>query len=162
MFNTFSLLNNRPLTEDQKRQFHELLEVYSHSKQGQWISEIPFHQFEIRWCDKMTIDSGIMGAFVPWFGRKVFLMPSSSPAIKGVPDSWPEQIVPTLVHELRHAWQFRKYNFLYILCCLPGLREITLEKDAWRITEEAEKFFNKLSVERAQKRYRRRIENVGR
>jgi len=135
MFNTFSLLKNRALTEDQKKQFHELLETYSRSQQGQWLSEIPYHQFEIRWCDAMTIDSGIMGAYVPWFGRKVFLMPSEPPLIKNMPDPWPELIAPTLVHELRHAWQFQKYKLLYIICCLPGLRQITLEKDAWKITK---------------------------
>ena len=76
MFNTFSLMKNRALTEEQKQQFHKLLEVYSRSQQGQWLSEIPYHQFEIRWCTEMTIDSGIMGAYVPWLGNKVFLMPN--------------------------------------------------------------------------------------
>ncbi|MDD5697665.1 MAG: hypothetical protein PHH77_03525 [Victivallaceae bacterium] len=142
MFTSFSLSKNRPLTEEQKHRFHELLEVYSHSRQGQWLSDIPFHQFEIRWCDAMTPDSGVMGAFVPWLGRKVFLMPTEPPLIKGMADPWPEQIAPTLVHELRHAWQYQKYKILYIFCCLPGLREITLERDAWKITNDAQRFFS--------------------
>jgi len=142
MFNTFSLRKNRKLSDEQKQQFHKLLDIYSHSKHGQWISEIPFHQFEIRWCDAMTINSGIMGAYVPWFGRKVFLMPSEPPLIKNMSDPWPELIMPTLVHELRHAWQYQKNKILYVICCLPGLRQITLERDAWKITEHANKFFS--------------------
>ncbi|MCK4982792.1 MAG: hypothetical protein KAS17_07695 [Victivallaceae bacterium] len=141
MFNTFSLLKNRSLTKDQEKQFHELLETYSHSRQGQWIGEIPFHQFEIKWCDAMTAERGIMGAYVPWLGRKVFLMPNEQPLITGMPDTWPEVIASTLVHELRHAWQYQKNKILYVICCLPGIRQLTLEKDARNVTKHARIFF---------------------
>lgn len=84
----------------------------------------------------------ILGAYIPWVGKCVYLQPSATAPVQGK-DFWPELMAPTLAHELRHAWQFRKFSLLYLLCCLPGLREITLEKDAWRISREAEKYFKR-------------------
>ncbi len=149
MFTSFSLKNSRAVSDAENLEFQELLEVYSRTSEGQWLSEIPYHQFKIKWCSAMTMKSGIMGAFVPWMGKTIFLMPSSSPVLANMSDPWPELIVSTLVHELRHAWQFQKYKLLYIFCCLPVLREFTLEMDAKRIWEPATKFFEKLSADRA-------------
>ena len=52
--------------------------------------------------------------------------------------TWAEFITPTVIHELRHAWQFMRRPWLYILCSLPVLREFTLERDARSIGREAE------------------------
>lgn len=42
---------------------------------------------------------------------------------------------PTIVHELCHCWQFNKNKFLYILLQFPFVRNLTIEKQAYRISD---------------------------
>lgn len=150
MFTTFSLLKNEVVTETEKREFENLLRYYSATPEGAWLNELPWQAYEIRWCSNMNNSDGVMGAFLPWFGKKVFLLPSSPPfSNSGFRDPWPGLIAPTLVHELRHAWQFKRRPWLYVLCCLPVLREFTLERDAWTKTKPAQKYFDALEMHRS-------------
>lgn len=149
MFTTFSLLKSQPLTASEKREFEKLLRYYAATNEGAWLKDLPPSAYEIRWCPAMIKSGGVMGAFVPWLGKKVFLLPSTSQPTMPMRDPWPGLIAPTLVHELRHAWQYKRRPWLYILCCLPVLREFTLERDAWRKTQPAQKYFDTLEQHRA-------------
>ena len=144
MFTTFSLLKSQEVNADEKRQFWRLLETYSKTDAGNWMNDFQWRAFIINWCPAMLDSDGVMGAYVPWLGNKVFLLPSDSPVVAGREDYWPGLIASTLVHELRHAWQYRRNPILYVICCLPVLREFTLERDAWAITKPAEDFFAEL------------------
>ncbi len=144
MFTTFSLLKSKDLTVAEKREFDKLLTSYAGTKEGAWLNRIPWQACVIKWCPAMTQNSGVMGAFVPWFGEKVFLMQADAPAMPGVRDPWPSLIASTLVHELRHLWQFKRHPLLYVLFCLPVLRGFTLERDAWAQTKPAQDFFDAL------------------
>ncbi len=148
MFTTFSLLKSEDVTELEKQEFGKLLKYYAATQEGAWLNELPHSVYEIKWSPVMKKSDGVMGAFMPWMGKKVFLLPSSNPPAVPMRDPWPSLIAPTLVHELRHAWQYKKYKWLYILCCLPGLRQITLERDALVQTELAEKYFKTLEKHR--------------
>lgn len=144
MFTTFSLLKSKPVCADEKQQFWRLIESYASTESGKWLNDFQWKAFDICWCPAMTISSGVMGAFVPWFGEKVFLMQADAPAMPGARDPWPSLIASTLVHELRHLWQFKRHPLLYVLCCLPVLRGFTLERDAWAQTKPAQDFFDAL------------------
>lgn len=140
MFTVFDLKDSTPLAPDELRAVRRVLEDYCRTAAGAWLRNFPFRRFELRWCPAMTGD--VMGAFTllhPW---TIYLMPWSGEAVDGMRDyariSWAELITPTVIHELRHAWQFRRNPLLYAVCCLPLLREITLERDARRICCEAE------------------------
>lgn len=57
-------------------------------------------------------------------------------------DSWSEKanrilmVFPTIMHELCHYWQSRKYGLLYFLMQLPVVREFAIEKKANRISDK--------------------------
>ena len=149
MFTVFSLLKSAAVTDYERREFAKLLGYYSNTPEGAWLNALPWQTYEIRWAPAMKKSDGVMGAFMPWLGKKVFLLPSeNSPAVP-VRDPWPGLIAPTLVHELRHAWQYKRRPWLYVLCCLPVLRKFTLERDAWRQTQPAQKYFETLEKHRS-------------
>ena len=43
--------------------------------------------------------------------------------------------LPTMMHELRHYWQSRKYWWAYPLLQLPVVREFTIEKAAYAVSD---------------------------
>ena len=149
MFTTFSLLKSDGITESERQEFAKLLSYYSNTPEGAWLNELPYQAYEIRWCSNMQKTDGVMGAYMPWLGKKVFLLPSANPPVVPMRDPWPGSIAPTLVHELRHAWQYKKYKWLYVLCCLPVLRKFTLERDAWNQTQPAQTYFETLEKNRS-------------
>lgn len=142
MFTVFSLRQkyNREVSYHEKQEFFKILESFSQTQDGKFLNEILYRGFKIYWCKKMTPSSGILGAFSPWLGKKIFLMPHKFIIPSNSESTWVPIIAPVLVHEMRHAWQFRKFKWLYILCCLPIVRLLTLELDADRITKKAERF----------------------
>ena len=94
-----------------------------------------------------------MGCFSPIFPQKVFLLPQEN-EVKDRRDRedirrvyWLEQLFPTIIHELRHAYQWRKCKLGYILCALPVLREFTLEKGANEAQRQSESFAARWTAE---------------
>ena len=107
----------------------------------------------LQWCPAMCDSGGVMGCFSPIFSQKVFLLPQEN-EVKDRRDRedirrvyWLEQLFPTIIHELRHAYQWRKYKIGYILCALPALREITLEKGAREAQRQSESFAARWTAE---------------
>lgn len=141
MFTVFDLKDSTPLAPDELRAVRRVLEDYCRTAAGAWLRGFPHRRFELRWCPAITDD--VLGAFTllhPW---TIYLKPPDTEATGRLRDyariSWAEIITPTVIHELRHAWQFRRNPLLYAVCCLPLLREITLERDARRLCCEAER-----------------------
>ncbi len=163
MFTTFDLIISYPVPTNEREEYDYLLANYAATPQGRWLNNIAWRGFELKYCQKMA-DSSIMGAYLVAKPMTVYLMPSSATALNdpicnpnGRPN-WPECIITTLIHELYHAWQYRRCKWLYVLCCLPGLRQITLERDAWKITRQAEKFFVQFNANRAAREFEERIQ----
>ena len=141
MFTIFSLRKSREISYRQRIMLHELISAYADTAAGSWLNSYFWRGYKIKWCPAMNCSGGDMGAFLPWIGKKVYLMPDAANS-----DTWMIGIAPTLVHELRHVWQYHRHPVLYVLCCLPGLRQITLERDAWAATKPAEDFFSRLDA----------------
>jgi len=55
---------------------------------------------------------------------------------------------PTIIHELCHYWQFKSHPILYFFLQLPKIRDFTIEKQAYRISDylEANSKFNNMSI----------------
>ena len=134
MFTLFDLKNSVPLTPQETAAVWHVLDDYSRTAAGAWLRGFPVRSFELRWCPAMT--DAVMGAFVPSRPRTNYLRPEQTGM--AVSTTWAEIMTPTVIHELRHAWQFMRCPWLYVLCALPVLREYTLEVDAGRIGREAE------------------------
>lgn len=162
MFNTFDLIVSYPVPVNERKEFDYLLAAYAAMPKGRWLNDLAWRGFEFKYCQKMA-GSSVMGAFVVTAPRTIYLMPSSvntfsDPVFnpKGR-SNWPELIASTLVHELRHAWQYRRWKWLYVLCCLPVIREFTIEVDAKRVQKDADAFFETFSARRAAREFEERM-----
>ncbi len=67
------------------------------------------------------IDSGTLGKFRWWRPDEIAL---------GGDASMLEELASTAAHELTHRTQFYRNPLIYFLLSMPGLREITLEREA--------------------------------
>ncbi len=136
MFTLFHLKNSKPVTAAEHDALCRVLDDYARTPAGVWLANLPYHRFTYKYCPAMA-DSDVMGCWLPMYETTVFLRPCDVPG----PDSvtWIETIAASVIHELRHAWQFKRAPLLYILACLPMIRDLTIERDAKQITEKADK-----------------------
>ena len=124
MFSIFKLKESVRFSEDEEAYLRRMLQRYSVTRQGLWLQELDYRQFHFLWCPAMCDSGGVMGCFY-----------------------WLEQLFPIIVHELRHAYQWRKCKLGYILCALPVLREFTLEKGANEAQRQSESFAARWTAE---------------
>ena len=57
-------------------------------------------------------------------------------------DNWVISVIDTVVHELRHIWQRKKNLLLYVICCIPIIRQFTIELGAKAEQQYAREFFD--------------------
>ena len=122
---------------------HVLVEMLANALKDsvfQWLREIPLNSISFRFCPAITESDSVMGAFSILHPLSVFLrdFPERINTKPGGRSFWIELMFPSIIHELRHLWQFRKHPLLFILCSIPGLRYLTLERDADLYREAAE------------------------
>lgn len=155
MFTTFSLAKSVELTDGQRERLMHYVTRYANTREGAWLNDFEFRAVPIWWNYAMEPGDGILGAF-SFLTGKVYLQPEEIDKIaRG--SAWVELLAPTLIHELRHVWQYKRHPLWYILCCIPGLRQITLERDAWRETEPAQRFCDRLMA--AEDSYKYEVEH---
>lgn len=151
MFTVFALAKSVPLTDDQRERLMHYVSRYAKTRNGLWLNDFEFRAIALEWCYAMKPSDGILGAF-SFLTGKVYLQPEEIDKIaRG--SAWVELLAPTLIHELRHVWQYKRNPLKYILCCIPGLRQITLERDAWRETDPAQDFCDELMAAEDSFRY---------
>lgn len=109
-----------------------LVHNYAATLNGAWLNDFSWSTIPFDWSSKCNVDNGIMGMYT--FGH-IYLMD-----LHLVPD----QIFPTLIHELYHRWQWVKHPVYYLVGKL--IRPL-IEKPAERQTELAEEWLNKLPRE---------------
>ena len=153
MFSIFKLKESVRFSEDEEAYLRRMLQRYSVTRQGLWLQELDYRKFHFCWCPAMRDSGGVKGCFSPIFPQKVFLLPQEN-EVKDRRDRedirrvyWLEQLFPTIIHELRHAYQWRQCKLGYILCALPVLREFTLEKGANEAQRQSESFAARWTAE---------------
>lgn len=151
MFTTFSLKKENPLTHKELMALFRLVELYQNTPQGRWLLDLPWALYKFYWCEAMR-NGAVMGAYAPSKGRSIFLQPHHENG-----KSWLECIASTIIHELRHAWQYERNPAKYIASSLPLVRELTLERDAKAIDEKARPFFERVVANRAKRAFEERI-----
>lgn len=154
MFTLWSLNKSKPV--DGYTRIIILYALYLYRDYGgrhsAFLHDLPLSELEFLYCDNMNIDTGVMGAFSALHPKSIYLMkprPSASTGKSVELDrlnksGWPLGLFSTIVHELTHMWQRKKRPVLYTLCTLPGLREITLERDVKAAEEDARGFSDRL------------------
>ena len=143
MFTLFQLNKQKPFSQSQCDAIYDMLGKYSISPEGLWLQQISWHKVDFYWCERMDLDNGILGCFTPMYSNAVFLMPQPNPIPKTVKRHyWIQSLFDTVIHELRHMYQYRRHPVIYTLCSLPCIRRFTIELDARRCQEQAALFKN--------------------
>ena len=141
MFTVLSLKKSYMLAADELRYLLSMLQRYAVTPDGDWLASLlQDREPNFYWCEAMETGD-VLGCFTPIRPDAIYLQPRE----QTVPDAqgrvfWLELIFDTVVHELRHMFQYRRHPFLYVLCALPGLRQLTLEKDAKSVEDGARRF----------------------
>ena len=91
-----------------------------------------FDSVEWRWAD-WGKDSARMGQFAP-FKNCIYLSRRAGNLL-------PKMLLPTVVHELRHKWQRKKFGWLFWLLAIPIVRRFTIERDALALEAEADEIW---------------------
>jgi len=138
IFTLFDLPGSYPLREGERFRIFRIIDAYAKLPAGMWLNEINYRAMNLKWCPGMTPDNGVMGCFAIAVNT-IYLQPEN-PYEGNRDTAWIELLSNTLIHELRHVWQFRKNKLLYVLCSLPLLRDLTLERDAWAVSNAAQDF----------------------
>ena len=176
MFTSLSLLKSYPVPQVDRNAMLWYLRRYADTAAGMWLKTIHYSAMEYKYCWGMR--GGIMGAWLSLLKNRVYLMPEYADADPmeffanpiGRTDNthpaalsnWAALIVSTAVHELRHKYQRRRLGVvLYTLCTLPGLRAITLERDAHRIWKHCEPFMQKWNAMLTENEFLRRMNATG-
>lgn len=143
MFTLFDLKKSVPLTAEELRHLLSALRRFAATDFGRWLAPLLEPSEPAFFWNEAMKDGPVMGCFTPLHPRAVFLKPHTQ--YTDAPEKhgrafWCEMIFPTVVHELRHMWQFRRHPCRYVLCALPGLRQFTLERDAKAVEDDAQRF----------------------
>lgn len=91
------------MTDETRNKLERWTEMYSRTSDGAWLNDLRGGQIDMEWSDRCNAENGILGKYS--FGR-IILMEC---------ENCPDQIWPTLIHELWHYWQFKKSPIRYIL-----------------------------------------------
>lgn len=153
MFTIFSQFKSKQAPQAFTTRLLYLLNWYQQQPQGQWLRSLNIGAMKYVFCQNMTTQNGIMGAFSPLKKDNIALMANSNffdedgilnkkeldtmdqQVLKG----WAQVIAPTAVHQLRHKWQSLKYGpVIYTFLSFPILREFTIEADADMIMTKAQ------------------------
>ena len=138
MFSIFKLFNSIELNNYEKDYLHEILNEAQKHAEFAWLDQLNLKNLNIKECPEMMYTE-IMGAFTPLSPGTIYLQRVMQPSTELHP-LWLEFIFPTVIHELRHMLQFKKSPLLYCLCAIPGIRNLTLERDAEKQELLAEDF----------------------
>jgi len=84
----------------------------------------------IMWDDRMNTANGVLGSYSILHPDRILLASHAR--------MMTEVIMPTLCHELHHHWQYHKFGLLYVLGCIPIIREFVIEKTADAVEDAAE------------------------
>lgn len=175
MFTIFHQFKAKPAPQPFVTRLLYLINWYQRQPQGQWLRSINIGAMRFCFCQSMTVQNGVMGAFSPLKKDTVVLMPCQYIA----PDAqrqnrqldsfqiaalqgWAQVIAPTAIHQLRHKWQSLKYGPIgYTILSFPVLREFTIESDADRITIQAQNMLQpKIAADYAGRVYGKQADTV--
>ena len=142
MFTIFHARKNRiPLYEKEKSYLFMRFSAHMEKNpEAMWLLAVNYRNVEWFWSPGMNAENGVMGCADP-IRNAVYLMREPNVDIieelhKGekFDTFWLSNLFPIAVHELRHVWQYKRSPVIYTLLSLPGIREISLEADAWAHT----------------------------
>jgi len=145
--------NSRPFSTIEREWLTSILRKYASSEQGGWLTTVPFDtECKYNWCDAMDLDNGVLGAR-PLYGSDIYLAPPPNGRDKEtVVRDWIVSLASIAIHELRHMWQQNQFGLVaWSILRLPEVfpllyGKVVVERDAFAIENEAEKFIASLSA----------------
>lgn len=131
------------------------IDMYAETPNGKFLKEIDYHNLKYMWCYNMTIDT-VTGAWSCAFPNNIYLCPPSDNTV------WENDVatkmyhhlgivIPTVIHELFHKYQRAMLGFAYYcFCCLPIIRDLTIEPPAYKHYDLSDDWFTKIQQEEYQ------------
>lgn len=113
----------RPFTPDEREDMREILASVS--------IELP-PSINLEWDDTI-IRRGVLGAF-RWWRPDVI-------TVADIPHSLKE-LASTVTHELVHRDQYLRNKAVYLVLLAPGLRHLTLEREARRVERHVDELLH--------------------
>lgn len=146
MYTIFSLLKGQRLPSYAQDRIRKLLLRYQNTADGIWLRSVNIGQLNFYMCPDMTVQNGIMGAFSSLFKNNIYLMGPSNIAVydkqsqvyKDLVLSWYQNIITTVIHQLRHKYQSMQLGFLYTILAIPVIRQYTIQPDARSVQKVAQ------------------------
>ena len=90
----------------------------------------PVREAELYWEPKYE-GGATLASFSQWSPKRIKISTGGKMV--------PEMMLATVIHELRHMYQFQKYGrVLFSLASIPIIRMRLLETSAWNVEREAE------------------------
>ena len=157
MFSIFDLRNSRDLADYEKEYLMMLLNEAKQKEEFRWLNQLHLNSICIKECPKMS-GTDILGAFTPLAPDSIFIQRLTQ-YVPGRP-FWLEIVFSTILHELRHMFQFKKNRILYFLCTLPFIRNLTIERDAGKQALLAENFILAFSPKLDTAEYKKRFNKI--
>lgn len=156
MFTLYDLLDSYEVPESERNRMFRRVNQFAQTENGEWLNAINWRGVNLKWAlGMMTRKKSVLGCYV-FKSNTIYLQPEDV-YNSGKGSQWPELMVPTLIHELRHKWQYERNRLAYrLLCWLPILRKWTLERDAEKITKKADEFCEEMDRVEAAAEYERK------
>lgn len=155
MFTLFDLSDSYEVPESERNRMFRRVNQFAQTENGEWLNAINWRAVNLKWALGMTRKKSVIGCFV-FKSNTIYLQPENVYESTKY-SQWVELIAPTLIHELRHKWQYERNMLAYLcLCWLPILRKWTLERDCEKIEKAAEAFCEEMDRVEAAAEYERK------
>ena len=135
---------------------NKYFDLYKNSELGEWFEDIDTSKLTFYWCKGMNNENQVLGAWNPLFYNSIYLKWFDRSKLTGNEildetkyDSHFSLVIPTVLHEIYHRHQCDTYTLIpYSILALPFWREYTIETSAYKISDDAFDWMQKLDQEK--------------
>jgi len=161
MFTLFNLLNSEKVTDTEREKILYYINKYKETNNSNWLNSLDLSKINFYWCKDITDENNVLGAWNPLFYNDIYVKSIDKSKLNGnkfndqlVYDFHFGLIIPTIFHELYHKYQCKKYTLpIYALLAIPLWREYTIEKSAYKISDNASDWIMILDEENFKKEF---------
>lgn len=133
----FDYRNSVEFTEYEYRLVRMFISEFCHGIEFEFIDEIDLDELKMYWYEDRSED--VLGGFYYLQRNRIYLNSLFADGCSRM--TWigrmnrVAMMFPTIVHEMCHYWQSRKLWIFYLFLQIPGIRDITIERQAYAVQD---------------------------
>ena len=159
MFTVFSCFNSEQIDGKALEILQYMIEKYKNTDNGKWMNNINTSQLKFYWCKSMTDENNILGSWTIFLYNKIFIKALNKEELTGNEqidklkyECYFNLVIPIVFHEIYHRYQCQKLTpLIYAIVSFPLIRESTIEPSAYKVSDNAYDWLQKLEQERFEK-----------